>query len=35
VGGVPGAAGIGYDSKRNRVLVPLFELNRVEVWQLP
>ena len=35
VGGVPGAAGIGYDGKRNRVLVPLFELNRVEVWQLP
>lgn len=35
VSGVPGPAGIGYDSKRNRVLIPVFEKNRVEVWQLP
>ena len=34
VAGVPGPAGIGYDSRRNRVLIPLFEANRVEVWQL-
>ena len=35
VSGVPGPAGIGYDSRRNRVLIPVFEKNRVEVWQLP
>lgn len=35
VGGVPGPAGIGYDSRRNRVLIPVFTGNRVEVWQLP
>ena len=33
--GVPSPADIGYDSKRNRVLVPIFTLNRVEIWQLP
>jgi sugar lactone lactonase YvrE len=32
--GVPSPADIGYDAKRNRVLVPLFQANRVEVWQL-
>jgi hypothetical protein len=35
VAGVPGPAGIGYDGKRHRVLIPVFEQNRVEVWQLP
>ncbi len=32
--GVPTPADIGYDVKRNRVLVPIFSGNRVEVWQL-
>jgi sugar lactone lactonase YvrE len=32
--GVPAPADIGYDAKRNRVLVPIFTGNRVEVWQL-
>ena len=33
--GVPSPADIGYDAKRNRVLIPVFTGNRVEVWQLP
>ena len=33
--GVPGAADIGYDARRNRLLVPILPANRVEVWQLP
>jgi sugar lactone lactonase YvrE len=33
--GVPGPADIGYDARRNRVMVPLFTSNRVEIWQLP
>jgi sugar lactone lactonase YvrE len=33
--GVPSPADIGYDAKRNRVLVPIFTGNRVEIWQLP
>jgi len=32
--GVPNPADIGYDAKRNRVLIPIFMGNRVEVWQL-
>ena len=32
--GVPAPADIGYDAKRNRVLIPIFTGNRVEVWQL-
>jgi sugar lactone lactonase YvrE len=32
--GVPSPADIGYDAKRNRVLIPIFMGNRVEVWQL-
>jgi hypothetical protein len=32
--GVPGPADIGFDAKRNRVLIPIFQGNRVEVWQL-
>jgi sugar lactone lactonase YvrE len=32
--GVPSPADIGYDAKRNRVLVPVFTGNRVEIWQL-
>lgn len=35
ISGVPSPAGIGYDAKRNRVLIPVFTGNRVEVWQLP
>lgn len=35
IAGVPSPAGIGYDSKRSRVLIPVFTGNRVEVWQLP
>lgn len=30
-----GAADIGYDAKRNRVLLPVIAANRVEIWQLP
>ena len=26
---------IGYDAKRNRVLIPIFTGNRIEIWQLP
>ena len=33
--GLAGPADFGYDVKRNRVIVPLLEANRVEVWQLP
>jgi sugar lactone lactonase YvrE len=32
--GVPGPADFGYDAKRNRVLIPIFNGNRVEIWQL-
>lgn len=32
--GVPSPADIGYDAKRNRVLVPIFTGNRVEIYQL-
>ena len=30
-----GGADIGYDAKRNRVLIPVIAGNRVEIWQLP
>ena len=33
--GVPSPADIGYDAKRNRVLIPIFMENRVEIWQVP
>jgi sugar lactone lactonase YvrE len=33
--GVAGPADFGYDAKRNRVMIPLFTQNRVEIWQLP
>jgi len=33
--GIPGPADIGYDAKRNRVLIPSLPQNRVEIWQLP
>jgi sugar lactone lactonase YvrE len=35
IGGVPSPADIGFDSKRGRVLIPIFQLDRVEIWQLP
>lgn len=35
ISGVAGPADIGYDAKRNRVMIPLFTQNRVEIWQLP
>lgn len=35
VTGVPTPGQIGYDAKRNRVLVPSLSTNRVEIWQLP
>ena len=31
--GLPSPADIGYDTKRNRVAVPLFSANRVEIWE--
>jgi sugar lactone lactonase YvrE len=30
--GVPSPADIGYDSKRHRILIPVFTGNRVEIW---
>ena len=35
VTGVPSPADIGYDAKRNRLLIPIFMGNRIEIWQLP
>jgi len=35
ISGVPSPADIGLDTKRQRVLIPVFTQNRVEVWQLP
>jgi len=32
---VPSPADIGYDARRNRLLIPIFTGNRVEIWQLP
>ena len=32
--GVPSPADIGYDGRRNRLLIPIFTGNRVEIWQL-
>ncbi len=34
ISGVPSPADIGYDAKRNRLLIPLFTASRVEIWQL-
>lgn len=33
--GVPSPADIGYDAKRNRLLIPVFQEGRIEIWQLP
>src|SRR6266850_1598286 len=33
--GVPTPADIGYDAKRNRLLIPILMGNRIEIWQLP
>jgi hypothetical protein len=33
--GVASPADIGYDAKRNRILIPVFNANRMEIWQLP
>lgn len=35
ISGVPSAADIGYDAKRNRVLIPVLTQNHGEIWQLP
>ena len=35
ISGVPSPADIGIDTKRQRVLIPVFTQNRMEVWQLP
>jgi len=35
ISGVPSPADIGYDAKRNRVLIPVMSQNHGEVWQLP
>jgi sugar lactone lactonase YvrE len=32
---VPAPADIGFDTRRQRVAIPLFTTNRVEIWQLP
>ena len=32
--GVPSPADIGYDAKRNRIIIPVFMANRIEIWQL-
>jgi sugar lactone lactonase YvrE len=34
ISGVPSPADIGYDAKRNRVLIPVLTGNRIEIWQL-
>jgi sugar lactone lactonase YvrE len=34
ISGVPSPADIGYDAKRNRVLIPILTGNRIEIWQL-
>jgi hypothetical protein len=34
IGGVNAPADIGWDAQRNRVLIPMFSDNRVEVWEL-
>lgn len=33
--GLPAPADIGFDTKRDRVAVPLFNANRVEIWEAP
>lgn len=33
--GVVSPADIGYDAKRNRILIPILMGNRIEIWQLP
>lgn len=35
VTGVESPADIGIDSKRNRVAIPLFQANRIELWAIP
>jgi sugar lactone lactonase YvrE len=35
ISGVPSPADIGLDTKRQRVLIPVFTQHRVEVWALP
>ncbi len=35
ISGVPSPADIGYDVKRNRLLIPVLSANRMEIWQLP
>jgi len=35
ISGVPSPADIGYDAKRNRVLIPVMTQNHGEIWQLP
>lgn len=32
---VPAPADIGFDTKRDRVAIPLFNANRVEIWEAP
>ena len=31
---LPGPADLGYDTKRNRLAIPIFTENRVEIWEL-
>lgn len=35
ISGVASPADIGYDAKRNRILIPVLTGNRMEIWQLP
>lgn len=35
ISGVPSPADVGYDAKRNRVLIPVMTQNHGEIWQLP
>jgi hypothetical protein len=32
---LPGAADLGYDAKRRRLVVPLTGANRIEMYELP
>ena len=35
ISGVAGPADFGYDAKRNRIIIPVFTANTIQIWQLP
>jgi hypothetical protein len=34
IAGVPSPADIGLDTRRNRVAIPIFTQDRVEIWEI-